>query len=135
MHSFFNTLCDYVLDWWCALQLQARQYQQGGKIPADRTANRYNPIGSGGGYGGGGSNGPGYSNYGTGSPYYNFSTPSFTGGSYASFSGMSSVPDSDSYGTYWAWPLVYVVSDKYMLRARASHKYTMQSTYSSGGFL
>lgn len=114
--------------------MQNRQYQQGGKIPADRTANRYNPIGSGGGYGGGGNNGAGYSNYGAGqSSYYNFSTPSFTGTNYTPFTGMSGVPDGDSYGTYWGWPLVYVVSDKNMLLAGASHNTQMQSAYSSGG--
>ncbi|XP_042213812.1 sex-lethal homolog isoform X2 [Homarus americanus] len=71
-----------------------RQYQQGGKMAADRTANRYNPIGSGGGYAGGyggGGSGADYTNHAAGqqSSFYSFSTPSFSGGNYTSFSGMS----------------------------------------------
>ncbi|XP_045584045.2 sex-lethal homolog isoform X3 [Procambarus clarkii] len=79
-----------------------RQYQQGGKMAADRTANRYNPIGSGGGYGNyGGGNGAGYSNHAAGqTPFYNFSTPSFTGGNYTSFTGMSGNSGDDGYDRY-----------------------------------
>lgn len=81
---------------------QNRQYQQGGKMAADRTANRYNPIGSGGGYGNyGGGNGAGYSNHAAGqTPFYNFSTPSFTGGNYTSFTGMSGNSGDDGYDRY-----------------------------------
>lgn len=71
----------------------------------DRTANRYNPIGSGGGYGGGyggGGTGAGYTNHTGGqSSFYSFSTPSFSGGNYTSFSGMSSTSGNGSYSRYW----------------------------------
>ncbi|MPC58096.1 hypothetical protein E2C01_052091 [Portunus trituberculatus] len=77
---------------------QNRQYHQGGKMAPDRTANRYNPIGSGGGYGGG-SGGAGYSGHPTGqSSFYSFSTPSFSGGNYTSFSSMNHNSSSDGYG-------------------------------------
>ncbi|KAK8387110.1 hypothetical protein O3P69_018040 [Scylla paramamosain] len=80
--------------------MQNRQYHQGGKMAPDRTANRYNPIGSGGGYGGG-SGGAGYSGHPTGqSSFYSFSTPSFSGGNYTSFSSMNHNSSSDGYGRY-----------------------------------
>ncbi|KAK8733640.1 hypothetical protein OTU49_006402 [Cherax quadricarinatus] len=79
-----------------------RHYQQGGKMAADRTANRYNPIGSGGGYGsyGGGGNDAGYTNHAAGQSFYNFSTPSFSGENYTSFSGMSNNSGDDTYSQY-----------------------------------
>ncbi|KAK4312731.1 hypothetical protein Pmani_015852 [Petrolisthes manimaculis] len=78
---------------------QNRQYQQGGKMAPDRTANRYNPIGSGGGYGGGTS--AGYPGHVPGqNSFYNFSTPSFSGGNYTSFSSMSAGSATDGYARY-----------------------------------
>lgn len=110
---------------------QNRHYQQGGKMAADRTANRYNPIGSGGGYGsyGGGGNDAGYTNHAAGQSFYNFSTPSFSGENYTSFSGMSNNSGDDTYSQYWGRPvcMFWVTKPGYVQELKK--KYAMQSTY------